>query len=290
MKIDWEDLRLIYEVARQGSIMGAAKVLKVDHSTVTRRLSYVEAALERQLFDRSNRGIKLRPEAHELIDHIKSMDWHASSLSDLLGQATRQTRTVRVAAMEGIASQLLAPRAADLTSGDENIVIELFSNPHIVDILKKEADLFLSFFDPKLEGLDSKKVGEYRVCIYASDKYADRCGLPKTLADLTEHVFVSYIEDMISIGSIRWLNDVVADPKVVFCSNSVIAQSSAAKAGMGLVVLPVFVGDNAPGLFRVLDEEFDLSREVWMSVGRERYYIPAIKTVAMAITRIFEQG
>ncbi len=59
-RLAWDDLRVVLEVARQGSIYGAAKALKVDHSTVTRRVAHVELILERRLFDRSSRGIRAR--------------------------------------------------------------------------------------------------------------------------------------------------------------------------------------------------------------------------------------
>jgi DNA-binding transcriptional LysR family regulator len=71
-----------------------------------------------------------------------------------------QTRTIRVATMEGLASGYLARRIQEITLDDASVRIELFSNPHIVDLLKKETDIFLSFFDPLIPGLISRQIGE----------------------------------------------------------------------------------------------------------------------------------
>ncbi len=170
-KIGWDDLRIVLEVARQGSIYGAAKVLKVDHSTVTRRIAHVEIILERRLFDRSNRGIQPLPDTENFLAHIKRMELHAGALEEELGKSVRdQIRTVRVATMEGLASGYLARRIDAISPGDNNIRIDLFSNPHIVDLLKKETDIFLSFFDPNIPGLVSERIGEIGIFLYGSER------------------------------------------------------------------------------------------------------------------------
>ncbi len=75
----------------------------------------------------------------------------------------------------------------------------------------------------------------------------------------------------------------------MFCSNSVIAQRSAAVAGTGLVVLPAFVGDESPALFRILPEDIRILRPVWMSVGLDQHLLKTIKQTAKAIARVFAE-
>jgi DNA-binding transcriptional LysR family regulator len=284
----WDDLRIVLEVARQGSIYGAAKILKVDHSTVTRRVAHVELVLERRLFDRSSRGIRARPETEELIKHIQMMEVHAAAMHEAIGlSAETRTRTVRVATMEGLSSGYLARRVEEITLGDPTLRIELFSNPHIVDLLKKETDIFLSFFDPGIAGLVSEQIGEIAIFLYGSERYRARHGLPGSRDELGAHRYVGYIPEMISIDSVRWLEEILPDANVAFCSNSVIAQRSAAVAGTGLVVLPAFVGDESPALFRIMPEDIRILRPVWMSVGLDQHLLKTIKQTAKAIARIF---
>ena len=66
---------------------------------------------------------------------------------------------------------------------------------------------------------------------------------------------VDYIEDLLEIDAVRWLNDVVQSPKVSFYSNSIIAQCAAAVAGAGIVMLPTFVAAGVDGLVRVIPEQ-----------------------------------
>ncbi len=109
-------------------------------------------------------------------------------------------RTVRVATMEGLSSGYLARRVEEITLGDPSVRIELFSNPHIVDLLKKETDIFLSFFDPGVAGLVSEQIGKVAIYLYGSERYRARHGLPSTRAELGAHRYVGYIDEMISIG------------------------------------------------------------------------------------------
>jgi DNA-binding transcriptional LysR family regulator len=287
-KLAWDDLRIVLEVARQGSIYSAAKILKLDHSTVTRRVAHVEFILERRLFDRSNRGIRARAETEELLKHIQMMEVHAAAMHEAIGLSTEtRARTVRVATMEGLSSGYLARRVEEIALGDPTLRIELFSNPHIVDLLKKETDIFLSFFEPDVAGLVSEQIGEIAIYLYGSERYRARHGVPGSRDELNEHRYVGYIPEMISIDSVRWLDEIVSDANVAFCSNSVIAQRSAAVAGTGLVALPAFVGDESPALFRILPEDIRILRPVWMSVGVDQHLLKTIKQTAKAIARVF---
>lgn len=287
-RISWDDLRIVFEVSRQGSIHSAAKLLRLDHSTVTRRISQIEILLERRLFDRSNRGINVRPEAIELFKHIQSMELHATAVQEEVGRiVVRQARPVRIATMEGIASCYLAPRINRIAERNPKLKIELFSNPHIVDLLKKETDLFISFFNPKIAGLTSRKIGECAVYVYGSKEYRKRYGLPRTRNELRDHRFVSYISEMVTIESVRWLEELVPNPNVVFATNSIISQTNAATSGIGLVVLPIFVGSEARALFRVLPDEVVIYRPIWLSVTKDQSELTSIRSAVEIITDLF---
>ena len=154
--------------------------------------------------------------------------------------------------------------------GIQRLKIELFSNPHIVDLLKKETDLFISFFHPKITGLTSKKIGECAVYVLWFGEYRKQYGFPKTRNELQDHRFVSYISEMVTIELVRWLEELVPNPNVVFATNSIISQTNAATSGIGLVVLPIFVGSEARALSRVLPDQVVVYRPIWLSVTKDQ--------------------
>ena len=190
--------------------------------------------------------------------------------------------------MEGIASQYLARRIGLLDRFAPNVKVELVSMPQPADLSRKEADIFLSFFNPRLPGLSSRKVADVALFLYCSEAYARVHGLPRSLDDLKDHVFIAYIDDLLAIDAVRWLDDLIKSPKVSFYSNSILAQCNAATAGAGIAMLPTFVAADVPGLMRVIPEQAVVRREIWISVRKEQGALTRIRSVMKFLTHIFE--
>jgi DNA-binding transcriptional LysR family regulator len=283
----WDDLRIFLEVARHGSVHAAARQLRLDHSTVCRRIGRLETLLAVKLLDRNRKGVFVRPEAQGLLQHVEDMDKHASSLAELM--VGGEPKVVRIATMEGIASGYLARCAPTLAQFDPEMKIELVSKPQVVDLNRKEADVFLSFFNPTTRGLRSVLVGSFSLFLYCSKEYLRRNGKPRTRADLAEHVFVGYIDDLLAIDAVRWLDEVIVSPRMSFQSNSVLAQCNAAAQGMAIVLLPTFVGSGVQDLERVLGDKVCIRRQVWASVRTEHGHLARIKTTLDFLRYIFSR-
>ena len=283
----WDDLKMFLEVARQGSVHAAAKRLRLDHSTVCRRIGRLESLLAVKLFDRSRKGIAVRREAQGLLKHIEQMDRHAGSLEDAFVRGkSSETQVVRIATMEGIASGYLARRLPALQQFGPGVKIELVSIPQAVDLNRKEADVFLSFFNPDARGLKSALFGTFSLFLYCSKEYLRRHGPPRTRGDLDAHVFVGYIDDLLAINAVRWLDEVVTAPAMSFHSNSVFAQCNAAVSGLGIALLPTFVGEGVPGLQRILPDKVSVQRDVWVSVRTEQSHLSRIKAATQFLKQI----
>ena len=281
----WDDLKVFLEVARHGSVHAAARHLRLDHSTVCRRIGRLEALLAVKLLDRNRKGVFVRPEAQGLLQHIEQMDRHASSLDEMIAQG--ESKVVRIATMEGLASGYIARCMPALARFDPAIKIELVSNPQVVDLNRKEADVFLSFFNPATRGLRSTLVGNFSLFLYCSKDYLKRHGRPRRRSDLAEHVFVGYVDDLLAIDAVRWLDEVITAPRFSFQSNSVFAQRNAALQGMGIVLLPTFVASGVDGFERILDDEVSIHREVWVSARTEHSHLARIKAVMAFLKYIF---
>jgi DNA-binding transcriptional LysR family regulator len=283
----WDDLKVFLEVARQGSVHAAARQLKLDHSTICRRIGRLESLLAVKLFDRSRKGIVVRHEARGLLKHIEHMDRHAGSLEDAIGRGSPDTsQVVRIATMEGIASGYLARCLPALAQFGHNLKIELVSIPQAVNLNRKEADIFLSFFNPDTRGLKSSLFGKFSLFLYCSKEYLQQRGMPRNREDLDRHVFVGYIDDLLAINAVRWLDEVVTAPIMSFHSNSIIAQCNAAASGLGIALLPTFVAVGVTGLQRILADKISVHRDVWISVRTEQSHLSRIKSVTQFLKYI----
>jgi DNA-binding transcriptional LysR family regulator len=286
--VKWDDLRVFLEVARQGSVHAAAKRLHLDHSTVCRRVGKLESILSVKLLNRTRKGVTVRTDANDLLKHIENMDVHANALEDAVVRGSvGASQLVRVATMEGLASQYVARRMSVLAQFDASLKLELVSIPQSVDLSRKEADVFLSFFNPRAAGLTSKRIASVALHLYCSPLYLRRRGTPATLAELADHDFLGYIEELLAIDAVRWLDELVPHPRYVFHSNSILAQCNAAIGGLGIVMLPTFVAAGVAGLQRLFPDA-SVQRDVWLSVRTEQGHLPRIKAVTKFFTHVFE--
>jgi DNA-binding transcriptional LysR family regulator len=70
----WSWLPAFKAVAERGSVSAAARALHVSPSAVSRVIKSLEGNLEVTLFDRSDKGLALRPEAEILLDAMRSTE------------------------------------------------------------------------------------------------------------------------------------------------------------------------------------------------------------------------
>lgn len=289
-RLNWNDLRIFLTVARSKTLSSAAKQLSIDDSTVSRRITHLEYQLNSALLERDHQGIHLTPQGENLLQHVEDMERAALSLLESVNHTVSEPHgRVRVASMEGIATLYLAGQFAKLRARHPSLLIELVTSSTMIHVNRREADIFLSFFPLEARGLDALPIGEFSLHLYASPAYLAEKGQPKSIQDLNTHRFVSYINDLIQLDTVRWLDEATTQPHIVFCSTSMLSQMYAAAAGMGIVMLPNFAQAENLGLIKILDDQVKTSRTLWMSVHQDLRYTRRIKTTMSFLYEIFQQ-
>jgi DNA-binding transcriptional LysR family regulator len=286
--LDWDDLKVFLHAARGGSLGSAAKRLRVDQSTVSRRIAHLECTMGMALFERLPSGLRVNEAGERLLCHAERIESAIIAMREDVQGGSRMAGRVRLATMEGIASLYLASRFSRLRRQYPDLTIELLTSPQTVSVNRREADLFLSFFMPSGLGMVSEKLGCFQLGLYGSRSYFEREGMPENPADLTQHSFVTYIDDLIQLNSVRWLDDVIKNPTVSFHSNSMIAQMNAAAGGLGLVLLPSFAADGRDDLVPVLHDRLSTTRELWINVHNDLQFVPRIRAVSGFLKAMFK--
>lgn len=284
--LDWDDVRVFLDVARTGNLSQTARRLRIDHSTVSRRISQFETALGAGVFERSRTGFRLNELGERLLARAEAIESAVIGIRSEVGAETAAAAgTVRLATMEGIASLYLAPRLLRLKEAAPDLHLELITSPQVIHVNRREADLFLSFFKPPGQGLVSERIGSFGLSLFGTPAYLARKGTPSTREELKQHDFVTYVDDLIQVDAVRWLRDVVEEAPAVFTSNSMIAQLNAAAGGLGLVLLPRFAVHDGSALVPVLPDGVSTKREIWLNVHHDLQFAPRIKTVVAFLKR-----
>ena len=191
---NWNDLVFFLELARQGRLMPAARRLKVDHTTVSRRISELEKDLAIKLFERKPDGFVLTEDGHRLLAIAEKMEVLGLSVGETIKSApSKPSGRVRLATMEGIAAYYLTEKLVDFNAQHPEILVELVTERHLINLTKREADVSISFVPPVGPRLDVRKAGTFKLGLFGSAAYLARRGTPAKVEDLPPHDFVDYV-------------------------------------------------------------------------------------------------
>lgn len=259
-------MRYFLEVARRGKLSSAALRLGVDHTTVSRRISALEAALSLALFDRSGRSYRLTEDGRRLLSHAEKMEAGSIDLIDAVApSASGPTGVVRLASPEAFGSQFLSRHAAGFHAHNPGIQLELIAETRLMSLTRREADMAVTLSKAAHGRVVSQKLGDYRLRLYAAPSYLQNHPPIIQPGDLKEHQFIWYVDDLLPLPQLKMLDKMIGAPNIVFRTTSVVGQANAAAAGLGLALLPCFVGDGLPSLTTVLPREVSIIRDLWLT-------------------------
>lgn len=285
---DWNDLKFFLELARQGRLMPAARRLKVDHTTVSRRISELERDLGIKIFDRKPDGFVLTEEGHRLYQGAEKIEGAALIISENFRAVPAEpTGKVRLTSMEGIAAFYLAEKLVDFNRGHPDVIVELVTERHLINLTKREADICISFVPLAGPRLSVKKAGEFKLGLFASSKYIADRGAPSSMQELSRHDFIDYVDDLVAIQPVQWLHDVLVPENVVFRSTSMAAQQNAVGAGRGIGLLPFFSAKKDARLIRLMGDVV-VTRSLFISVHEDIEYLGRVRALLRFLHELFK--
>lgn len=283
-EFDWNNLRSFLAIARSGRLTVAATRVQLDHTTLSRRLAALEHALKAKLFDRTPAGYSLTEQGQRLLPIAEQMESLAIGAVDTVGGTAECVEgTVRIGSPEGFGSYFLAPRVGRLTDAYPHLNLQLVAASAAFSLANREADIAISVKRPPAGRLIASKLTDYDLAVYASPAYLGSHPAIATPEDLPSHRFVSYIDDLLHFPELDVLQHVVPEGTTALQSSNLVAQLRATLGGAGLCVLPAFLGQQEPGLVRVLPERIKLSRSLWLIVHQDLSPLARIKAVVAFI-------
>jgi DNA-binding transcriptional LysR family regulator len=287
-RLNWDDLRIFLRVARAGQQIAAARMLRIDHTTVARRIAALEQALGVTLLVRSTRGVTLTADGATLRDFAERMEGEALELEKRLsGRNKRLTGIVRVTTPTAFGFALVAPNIPAFFDLHPQIEIELVPDYRPVNLQQGEADIAVSLSPPPGR-IHCEKLADYRLGLYAAQSYLDRHGSPSTVEGLQAHPLVWYIDELIELPELRYFDQVAKEPHAVFRSSSIAAQQNAVAAGLGFGLLHSFAAAQDSRLVPVFADTISVHRAYWMTTSISGSALPRIRAVMSFLRAIVE--
>lgn len=279
--MNWDDIRVFLELGRHTSLSAASRRLKVDHSTVARRIAQLEQRLGLKLFDRLPRGYALTAEGEKLMAAAEKMETEALALQRQASGAVTLHGQVRISAPPLLASHFLAPRFLALRRLHPDIQVDLCGDTRFVDLHRREADIALRMAKPAERSLVARRLGAVGHGLYGARDY-----LASTKTK--DWDFIGYDDSLGHIDMQRWLLSQAGGKPLVFLTNDMTSLYQAVKAGMGVTILPHYLGGD-PTLKRLSAENGPPPREIWLVVHPDLRRAPRIRAVMDFLIDLFER-
>jgi DNA-binding transcriptional LysR family regulator len=270
---DWDDMRFVLALGRTQSYAGAARQLRVNESTVARRVAQFEARLAARLFERSDGLLQPTEAGLETIRRAERIELEFQAAeSRLTGLDNRAAGTVRVTAACLFTNHILVPALPRILNANPHLRIELVADGRDLSLTNREADVAVRLARPETESRSVvKRVGRLSYGIYAAS--AERAqSLP----------WIAYDERLSDLPQARWIADEIARDqadKPQLLINDAETLLRCVKLGLGKSMLPRAVGDTEPGLVRVERDAPPMMREVWLMVHPELRDLTRIRVV-----------
>ncbi len=139
---NWDDIRFFLILCREGSASGAAKVLGVNHSTVTRRISSLEEKHGVQLFKRQREGFEMTEAAYAVYEQAQDIERQSLQISrTLLGQNTELAGPINLTMPHDIFEHCLADDLAEFCRLHPSIELNLMVTKGLRNLASLEADI-----------------------------------------------------------------------------------------------------------------------------------------------------
>jgi DNA-binding transcriptional LysR family regulator len=254
--VDWDNLRVFLAVARTGRISAAARRLAVEHTTVSRRLTALEAEFGVPLFYRTTTGYLLTPHGRNALGQAETMESAALALPARARESSGAVAgRVRVAMPPEFASHWLAPRLTTFHQNYPALTLQILVGTRQRDLSRGEAELAIQSPRVRPKNLVTVRIARVSMGLYVSKtvtagerrRLTSRAGLRGT-------PLLTYTSAFDMLQEAKWFEAIRSAAGVVLETNSTHALLAAALAGAGVAVLPRFVARCHDSLVAVSDD------------------------------------
>jgi DNA-binding transcriptional LysR family regulator len=245
-----DELILLAAVASTQRLPAAAGQLRIDHSTLYRRLAAVERRLNVALFER-DRGLYTPTAAGRvLLEAAAHWQSRQAELSAALAAVIAgPAALLRVTTTEDVAMTLLPACLQVLHEDAPHCRVDVLVDDRPLDLARSDADMAIRPTRDPPPGWVGVNLGRIEMATYNP---AGGRGLQRQAAGelAAARQWVMRSAPSSPPADLAWMQAHVPAQQVVATFNRFSSLLAAAEAGMGAVLLPRFVGDRRPALVR----------------------------------------
>jgi len=233
------DLLLFARIVEAGSFSLAAQRLDLPKSTVSRRISLLEASLGERLLQRTTRRLMLTEFGAALLEHARKLADQVEEAAALAQhRQAAPSGKLRISVPHDFANIGMTELIARFAERYPAVSLELDLSPRRVDLVAEGFDIAIRMGDlPEDSTLAARRVALEHINLYAAPSYIARRGLPEHPDDLLQHDLLCILSRsggaapwVLQRGKVRWDRELRAR----LTANSPEMLARLACSGMGI--------------------------------------------------------
>ena len=259
--LNWDNLRYVLRVAGSGSIAAAARELGVNRTTVLRRINAFQQDLNCRIFERGDSGYVLTPEAEKMIAAAREVEATLFDMQrQIAGRELRLEGELRVTTTDSFMLAMLTPHLGSFRERHPHIVVTVLITNSLLDLNRRDADIAIRPIPVPDAGLVGHRLQEVRFDAFASPQYLESAGD----LSLFEHRWLGFADSLRATMLGTWLESKLEPEKICLRCDSFVGLRVAAEAGIGVAMLPRFLGEKSDALVRLAELDPGMKTGLWI--------------------------
>ncbi|EPX79564.1 LysR family transcriptional regulator [Salipiger mucosus] len=275
---NWDEVRTAYQVARLGTVSGAAEVLGVHHATVIRHIDALEGRLGVKLFQRHARGYTPTEAGQDLARVAQTTDDQFQQLSGRIkGRGEGVSGELLVTSLINFAP-LMIGALTSFRALYPDVLVRYMTDTRVFRLEYGEAHVALrAGAAPQEPDNVVQSFARQDIALYGSEDYIAQHGKLRSEAELPEHWFVGYDDPDSRAPFHRWLMERVPRDRLVFRVPDSRLQEDAVRQGAGLGFMSVAEAERIGGLVQVLPPQEDWTSPLWLVTHVDLHRTPKVQ-------------
>jgi len=278
-KANWNDMRFLLALERSGSALKAAKILRVSHQTVSRRLAELEKNLDARLVDRSGLNWQLTMVGQGVARQAQEIEssMRAAALGARTGTGDMAGRVRITSAGVGF-EHFVMPNLQELWAEYPMIEFDMIADNAALDIQSGQFDIAVRFVKSAPGHLLGKSAGALEFGLF---------GVPELIEKLDEAIGNNSRADIASVVLLNqhlqtstWLEQIVDPTSLVTKVSDLALMVQAVKNGLGVGFLPAIVAKKQSGMAECKSLQRKSPFDVWVLTNEDSRRSAKVRVVA----------
>ena len=274
--VAWDDLQVFSAVSQAGSVSGAARQLRVNHSTVLRRIGSLEDTLGVRLFDRLPGGYALTASGNALAERLAGVAEQVDAAQRLLmGRDEAIEGVIRLTSTDTLLHGMLMPLLAAFRAEHPGVQLQVVVNNSFLSLTKREADVAIRGSNKPPENLVGRRVGNIQTALYGARASLKSLG---RRAGIDDYAFVGPDESLSHLEQAKWLQKNVAPERIAMRVDSLVGMVDAVRHGAGVGMLLCPLADACDDLVQLQAPDPRHDTQVWILTHPDLKQVARIRT------------